>query len=54
MSRGPAATANLPGVVLRAESLLKRFGSRVILSGATLELRPGEVALLTGANGSGS
>ena len=53
MSPGPAATANLPGVVLRAESILKRFGSRTILSGASLELLPGEVVLLTGANGSG-
>ena len=53
MSPGPAATANPARVVLRAESLRKRFGSRVILAGVTLELLPGEVALLTGANGSG-
>ena len=53
MSPGPAATANNAGVVLRAESLRKRFGSRLVLTGATLELEPGQVALLTGANGSG-
>src|SRR5262245_16839212 len=53
MSPGPAATANTAGVVLRAESLRKRFGSRLVLSQATLALQPGEVALLTGANGSG-
>ena len=53
MPPGPAAPAKAPEVVLRAESLLKRFGSRVILAGVTLEVLPGEAVLLTGANGSG-
>jgi heme exporter protein A len=40
-------------VVLRAEAVRKRFDERAILAGASLTLAPGDVALLTGANGSG-
>ena len=53
MSPEPAATANNAGALLRAESLRKRFGARLVLADATLALEAGEVALLTGANGSG-
>jgi ABC-type multidrug transport system ATPase subunit len=40
-------------VSLSAQDIHKRFGPRPVLRGATLSLRPGEVALLQGANGSG-
>ncbi|HEY7727006.1 MAG TPA: ABC transporter ATP-binding protein [Candidatus Eisenbacteria bacterium] len=38
---------------LSAQNIHKRFGPRPVLRGASLSLRPGEVALLLGANGSG-
>jgi len=40
-------------LILRAESVRKRFAERTILAGASLTLEPGEVVLLFGANGSG-
>jgi heme ABC exporter ATP-binding subunit CcmA len=40
-------------VILRADSIVKRFEARPILRGATLEIAPGEGVLLTGPNGSG-
>jgi ABC-2 type transport system ATP-binding protein len=40
-------------VTLRAESVRKRFDERTVLAGASLTLEPGEVVLLSGANGSG-
>lgn len=38
---------------LRAEAVRKRFDERTVLAGASLALEPGEVVLLSGANGSG-
>ena len=40
-------------MILRADSIRKRFDERTILAGASLTLAPGEVVLLSGANGSG-
>jgi ABC-type multidrug transport system ATPase subunit len=40
-------------VILRARDIRKHFEDRSVLSGASLALEPGEVVLLTGANGSG-
>jgi heme exporter protein A len=40
-------------VSLRAEAVRKRFDERTVLAGASLALEPGEVVLLSGANGSG-
>lgn len=40
-------------MILRADSIRKRFDERTVLSGASLTLSPGEVVLLSGANGSG-
>jgi NitT/TauT family transport system ATP-binding protein len=39
--------------LLRLENIGLRFGRRTILTGVQLELRPGEIVLLTGASGSG-
>lgn len=39
--------------VLRAEAVSKRFGTRHVLSSASLELRAGAVTLLLGRNGAG-
>lgn len=38
---------------LRAQGIVKRFGRRAVLTGASIELAPGEVVLLMGTNGSG-
>ena len=38
---------------LRAEAVRKRFDERTVLAGASLALEPGDVVLLSGANGSG-
>jgi len=40
-------------VTLAARGIQKRFLHRVVLRGASLELHPGEIALLRGPNGSG-
>jgi ABC-type multidrug transport system ATPase subunit len=40
-------------VTLGARGIEKRFSSRVVLRGASIELYPGEIVLLRGANGSG-
>jgi heme ABC exporter ATP-binding subunit CcmA len=40
-------------VILRADAVRKRFDERTVLAGASLTLAPGEVVLLSGANGSG-
>jgi len=40
-------------VILRAESIAKRFEDRIVLHAASLRLEPGEIVLLSGANGSG-
>jgi ABC-type multidrug transport system ATPase subunit len=40
-------------VILRARDIQKRFGRRRILQGASLDLAPGEIVHLSGANGSG-
>ena len=40
-------------MILRADSIRKRFDERSVLAGASLTLSPGEVVLLSGANGSG-
>lgn len=40
-------------VVLRLDSIGKRFGDRAVLSGAYLEARAGEVTALVGRNGAG-
>ena len=39
---------------LRAQGIVKRFGRRAVLTGASIELAPGEVVLLMGTNGSGN
>jgi lipopolysaccharide export system ATP-binding protein len=40
-------------VVLRATSLVKRYGSRTVVNNATFEVRQGEVVGLLGPNGAG-
>lgn len=40
-------------MILRARDIRKRFENRPVLSGVSLTLEPGEVVLLSGANGSG-
>lgn len=47
----PAAGEVAP--TLRAEGLVKRYGSRTVVNGVNLELRPGEVMGLLGPNGAG-
>ncbi len=42
-----------PSVTLRAESLVKRYGSRTVVDHATFEVRQGEVVGLLGPNGAG-
>jgi len=48
----PATPTETP-VALRAEGLVKRFGTRPALDGVTLEVGPGAAAGLVGANGAG-
>jgi len=43
----------MPDVVLRAEALSKRYGSRLALDGLDLEVRQGEIVGLLGPNGAG-
>ncbi len=38
---------------LRAQDIVKRFGRRIVLAGASIELAPGGILHLTGTNGSG-
>lgn len=40
-------------MTLRAQGIVKRFGRRAVLAGASIELGPGESVLLMGTNGSG-
>lgn len=40
-------------MTLGARGIEKRFSSRVVLRGASIELHPGDIVLLRGANGSG-
>src|SRR6266542_25348 len=54
LARVPAAEGPArPGVVLAAESLVKRFGGVTAVDDAAIEVRPGEIHALIGPNGSG-
>ena len=54
LARIPAAEGPArPGVVLAAESLVKRFGGVTAVDDAAIEVRPGEIHALIGPNGSG-
>jgi ABC-type branched-subunit amino acid transport system ATPase component len=47
------ATAEVRPLLLRARGLRKAFGGQVVIDGADLDLRQGQVVLLRGENGSG-
>ncbi|MEO3785152.1 phosphonate ABC transporter ATP-binding protein [Actinocorallia sp. B10E7] len=49
----PAGSAPAPGSALTVRGLSKAFGGRTVLSGFDLDVAPGEVVALLGANGSG-
>ena len=52
-SESPAAAAPAAVSVLRAESLMKRYRKRTVVSDVSLEVKSGEVVGLLGPNGAG-
>lgn len=40
-------------MALRAEDLRKRYGSRLVVDGVSVEVHPGEIVGLLGPNGAG-
>ena len=53
MVRTPTEDVLEPGVLLRGDRLVKRFGETVALNGLSLDVKQGEVLALLGPSGSG-
>jgi lipopolysaccharide export system ATP-binding protein len=52
-SRESAAPASAPASEIRAEGLVKTYGSRTVVNGVDLRVRAGEIVGLLGPNGAG-